>query len=55
MGLGKTLATLALICWYLDILDSTKHEEKSSKRLKTTLIVVPKTSMDPLETSELSV
>ena len=44
MGLGETLTTLALICWYLDLRDSLRLQAKESNRTKTTLIVVPKSS-----------
>jgi SNF2 family DNA or RNA helicase len=43
MGLGKTLTTLALICWYLDVRGADEYAVDNQS--STTLIVVPKSSM----------
>jgi SNF2 family DNA or RNA helicase len=42
MGLGKTLSTLALICWHLDAIDDGTFEVVQN--CWTTLVVVPKSS-----------
>lgn len=42
MGLGKTLSTLALICWYLDARDEGKIERAND--CSPTLVIVPKSS-----------
>lgn len=42
MGLGKTLSTLALICWDLDAMADRKADVPEESR--TTLVVAPKSS-----------
>jgi hypothetical protein len=46
MGLGKTLTTLALLCWHLDALDDESNALATAENciLRQSLIVTPKSS-----------
>ncbi len=44
MGLGKTLSTLALIAWHLDVIDGVDDATGANTDQRATLIVTPKSS-----------